>query len=53
MKAHLHKDSPMENWEKSAQELSLKLPEPISGEDLRKQTLLADELLEELFKEEG
>lgn len=44
----LHKDSPLEHWEAEAKRLGLE-----SGEVLREQTLLADSILEEIFREES
>lgn len=44
----LHKDSPLEDWQAEAERLGLE-----SGEVLREQTLLADSILEEIFREEA
>ncbi len=51
----LHKDSPMAEWDEAALELARLNPhlEPITGETYRAQTMLADEILEEILREEA
>jgi len=47
-KAPLHKDSTDAEWEERAKELGVP-----SGAELKAQTLLADQVLEELFRDEA